>query len=87
MGKEREYGAGMSPNPMKSKCRICGIRPTLHSGMGLDSSFVACGCKGKNGGYLYIIYSGWELPKQWKLGAWYASRFYTAKLAKRVLAV
>ena len=71
---------------MKSKCRVCGARPKPHNG-GLDSDFVACECKGKPGGYSHVIYGGWELPKQWRLGAWYALRFYAVKLARRVLAV
>lgn len=76
----------MSPNPMKSKCRVCGTRPKLHNG-GLDSDFVACACKGNNGGYSHVIYGGWELPKQWRLDVWYALRFYVVRLARRVLAV
>lgn len=76
----------MSPDPFRSKCRVCGTRPKFHSGH-CDSDYIACECRGPLGGLSVVIFGGWNLPKQWRLDCWYGLRFYTVKFIKWFLAV
>ena len=76
----------MLPDPTKAICSICGAHPKIHSGE-RDSDFWACECQGRYGGHSHVIYLGWNIPKGWWLGTWYAFRFYTVKLIRYILAV
>jgi hypothetical protein len=76
----------MIPDAKKSRCVRCGGTPRFRTG-DIDTDFIACDCRDPNGGFRHVLYGRWDLPKEWRLKWWYAWRFYTIVLLRKILKV